>query len=361
MEKANTANTTSKTTAVSGYRPSHPPGMLGSMRVLVRDQDAPVLQGDALVARLRGDGDTRPPVDPGLAGGLREWLDDELAAAAATVPAQAVPVRLTKDLVNQVLTCEAHLDRRRAPPPPTPELVRGICVDLLFRQWVTIGRLGDPLDDALSALAASPDGATTTAAIAALDEAGRSELAAELAAHSRILTTGWPVPPPSWLARTQERLTVALAGGRVILQGVVDLALGSPSAGTASVCIVEVKSGRRRVEHRGDLQLYALMETLRSGAPPFRVATYYTATGELDVESVGREVLQGALHRLVLAATRLCRLASGGAPVPSPNPLCSWCAALPVCPPGRDRPQRQDAGVQPEDATSDDEEEQPWR
>ena len=67
------------------------------------------------------------------------------------------------------------------------------------------------------------------------------------------------------------------------------------------------------------------------------MATYYTATGELDVESIGEDVLVGALGRVVAAATRMCRLAAGAAPVATPNPLCAWCAGLPGCAPGQER------------------------
>jgi hypothetical protein len=296
------------------------------------------LRGDALLARLRGEGAPRPVVDPGLAGGLRDWLEDGLAEAVGELRPDLGPVRVTKEAVNQVLTCEAHFAARRAEPRQVSvELARGTLVDALFRQWVTTGRLGDPWADGLAALAAEGDRDGIGVFVTTLPAERREALAAELSAHAARISTSWPVPAPSWMARTQERLLVPLAGGRMVLSGVIDLALGAPSAGRASVCVVEVKSGRRRVEHRADLHLYALMETLRSGAPPFRVATYYTDTGELDVEPVGRDVLVSALHRVLSGALALCRLASGAAPERTPNPLCAWCSVLPSCGPGRAR------------------------
>jgi hypothetical protein len=217
------------------------------------------------------------------------------------------------------------------------ELARGSLVDALFRQWITIGRLGDPFEDGLAALEADGNADEVAGFLRALPADRRRAVADEVAEHAARITASWPVPSPAWLARTQERLLVPLAGGRVVLSGVIDLALGTPSSGQASVCVVEVKSGRRRVEHRADLHLYALMETLRSGAPPFRVATYYTATGELDVEPVGRDALVTALHRVLQGTTGLCRLAAGAEPRRTPNPLCAWCSALPGCAPGRER------------------------
>lgn len=308
------------------------------MSVAMCRETPPVLRGDALLARLRGDSAERPGVDPGLAGGLREWLEDELAEAVAALPGEAAPVRVTKEAVNRVLSCEAHLlAAQEAARALTPELARGCMVDAVFRQWVTTGVLDDPFSDAMSALAVDGEAEGMVAYVDAMDAESRRALADEVDAHAARITESWPVPSPSWMARTQERLVVPLAGARVVLSGVIDLALGAPSAGQASVCIVEAKSGRRRVEHRGDLHLYALLETLRSGAPPFRVATYYSATGELDVEAVGRDVLLGALHRVLPATVRLCRLAAGAAPERTPNPLCGHCAALARCGPGRRR------------------------
>jgi hypothetical protein len=103
------------------------------------------------------------------------------------------------------------------------------------------------------------------------------------------------------------------------------------------VCLVELKSGARRLEHRGDVHFYALLETLRSGAPPFRFATYYSSSGELDAEQVGEDVLIGALQRTLAGAERLCRLAAGAVPERTANPLCAWCGELPGCKPGHDR------------------------
>lgn len=312
--------------------------MLGPMAVSVCDVAVPALGEQGLVRRLRGTSSERPEVDAGLAGGLRDWLEDGLSDAVAAVPEDADPVRVTKEAVNQVLVCEAHfLAGRQVPRPVTLELARGSMVDALFRQWITTGEIADPWEDAACALAVAVDGAEMTAFLSSMGADDRRLLEAELAGHVEHITSSWPQPAPSWMARTQERLIVPLAGGQVVLSGVIDLGLGAPSSGRASVCIVEAKSGRRRVEHRGDLHLYALLETLRSGAPPFRIATFYTATGELDVEPVGRDALTSALHRVLAAGQRLCRLAAGAEPQRTPNPLCAHCTGLSACPPGRRR------------------------
>jgi hypothetical protein len=292
--------------------------------------------GESLMARLRGEAWRRPAVDPGLAGGLRDWLEDGLSEAAGALAPGAPSLRVTKAAVHQVLSCELHAaGGRGASRPLTWELVRGSLVDALFRQWITTGALDDPLADAAAALDVAGDPHGVLGYLDGLGPRRRGRLAGELALHAGRIAADWPVPAASWLGRTQERLAVPLAGGRVVLSGVVDLVLGAPSGGRASVCIVEVSSGRRRLEDRDDLHFYALLETLRSGAPPFRAATYYSATGELDVEPVGRDVLVGALERVLAAARALCRLAAGGAPRTGADPRCAWCAGVGGRRPGR--------------------------
>jgi hypothetical protein len=299
---------------------------------------AAVLERDGLLRRLRGDGAPRPAVDPGLAGGLRDWLEDGLVGAVAQLPAAADVVRVNKEWLSQVLVCEAHHAARRVEPRVvTAELVRGGLVDALFRQWVTTGVIDDPWNDALAAFEVEGDRDGVIAFVTGLPAALRARLMDEVAEHAAGIVERWPVPSPAWMPRTQERLEVPLCGGRVVFSGVVDLVLGRPAQDRASVCLVELKSGARRVEHRGDLHFYALLEALRSGAPPFRIATYYSATGELDAEPVGEDTLVSALSRSLDGASRLCRLAAGAEPNRSPNHLCAWCTGLPQCPPGQQR------------------------
>jgi len=310
----------------------------GSVPIAVKQPVTGVLARDGLLRRLRGDGVPRPEIDPGLAGGLRDWLEDGLVESVGALSSGTDVVRVNKESLNQVLLCEAHLVAgRRAPRVGTVELARGSLVDALFRQWSTIGVIDDPWADAVASFEVDGDRDGVLAFVAGLPETHRRRLAAEVAEHAAHITERWPVPSPAWLPRTQERLEVPLCGGRVVLAGVVDLVLGSPAQERASVCLVELKSGARRLEHRPDLHFYALLEALRSGAPPFRIATYYTGTGELDAEPVGEDTLVSALARVLDGAIRLCRLSAGVEPQRHPNQLCAWCVGLPECAPGQKR------------------------
>jgi len=78
-------------------------------------------------------------------------------------------------------------------------------------------------------------------------------------------------------------------------------------------------------------------ETLRSGAPPFRMHLLHR-TGELDVEAVSEDVLLSALQtgpgrRRAAVSTWPPATNRRG----SPNGLCAWCTDLPQCEPGQRR------------------------
>ena len=141
----------------------------------------------------------------------------------------------------------------------------------------------------------------------------------------------WPSLEPAWLPRTQESLRAGLAGGAVELSARVDLAIGRPltAQGIGGPGRSEVRGPPARAPD--DRHFYALVEALRSPAPPFVVATYYTRTGELDVDPVSTELLVESARRTAVGMGRMRQLAEGA---PSrPGDRCSWCALQTDCPP----------------------------
>jgi hypothetical protein len=182
-------------------------------------------------------------------------------------------------------------------------LARGVLVDALFRQLVTTGRIGNPMRDAMGSLEVDDGQRPVANFVRGLSPHERDALAEDVARHAARLRAHWPSLSPTWLPRTGDRISIPLAGGRLVLTGVLDLVIGAPSTGRASVCIVELKSGGRHAVHRDDLHFYALLETLRSGALPFRVATYYSLDGHVDAEDMTDELLAAAVRRTIEGAT----------------------------------------------------------
>jgi len=256
--------------------------------------------GTEVLASLRGDSNRRPLVDPGLSGGLRDWLEDGLCSLP--LGSQA-PLIVNKQVLRDAL---ARRDRRNAGPQAiTGSMALGALMDALFRQLVTVGHIDDPMRDGLDALRVDPRRSEVVDFVHGLAGQELADFEDELETQSAILLSRWPRLSPAWLPRTQERIAVPLAGGDVVLVGVIDLIVGAPSGGRASVGLIEVKSGRSRIEDREDLRFYALLETLRSGAAPFRVATFYTRTGQVDAEDVNDELLTSSLQRVLIAIGRM--------------------------------------------------------
>jgi hypothetical protein len=268
----------------------------------------------SLLDQLRGTGEPRPKVDPELAGGLREWLEDSLCGPARRIADGGQVVRIGSRLVaappagplgRQLLgstrttrTARAARTVRAAHDEMLTSLVR--CV---FREWVTTGIVNRPLEDALEALSIWGDRGGIVEAVGRLDADRRSALADEVAVHASVISDAWPALCPAWYPRTRERICVPLCGGRILLGSVGDLVIGTQASKEATVCLVQVGTTPDEIHSNlPELHFIALLETLRAGAPPCRVARYVTGTGELHVECVDEHMLVDALVKTVEAA-----------------------------------------------------------
>ncbi len=283
------------------------------------------LAGSDILNRLRFTGRARPIARPDLADHLR-WIMEARLGPVAT-PAPGARLTVTRHRLTEALRCESH---RSSPEHGAGHLsvavACGALVGSLFRQLVTVGRIEDPMDDGMGALRAE-DRSDLVAWIDGLPADRRSELSAEVERQAEALAARWPALAPGWLPRTQQSMHADLCSGTVRLSARVDLALGVPLPGRSSVGLLEVKSGSRRIEHCADRQFCALVETLRRGVPPFVVATYYTRTGELDVDPVSEDLLVAAALRVAAAAEALGAAGADGAPAPSTWAACERCAA----------------------------------
>lgn len=252
-----------------------------------------------VLERLRVPVPRRPTVDPTLAGGLRAWLEDEVAGVTAAPSGGTVVVSPDE----------------MAPVGGDP--LREALVAAAFRHLVTTGRLDDPMAVASQALALDARSRSCWETLQVLPAVERDRLSAELDQVAGCLRRDWGTPlPAAWHPRTADPVRLPLAGGRVVLVGAADLALGTPSSDRASVCLVQVRAGRPCASDRPRLHHHALLETLRHGAPPFRVATYHAVDGTLVVDDVDDTLVIGALRRVAraVAVAAPAGAAAGGGP-----------------------------------------------
>ncbi len=246
---------------------------------------------------LRGDASARPRFDPDLAGGLRAWLEEAAYEVVATRGEHAPPLFLgerqllgspTEPVGGESLSDDAVLSR---------------LVHALFRQLVHTGEIDEPLGDALEALRAGEGGAVVRH-VESLPAPVRAALSETVASHAGTLLDHVPRFAPGWMPRTDDRVAIPLAGGRVVLHGVFDLLVGLPQPGTASLCALGVSTGKPWAWQRRSLHYLALLETLRSGIPPFRVALLESATGRCGVEDVREEHLRAIASHIAAWLTR---------------------------------------------------------
>jgi hypothetical protein len=263
---------------------------------------------DEVLALLREGSERRPRFHPGLAGGLRAWLEDGASELVGARGEDAPPLFLGPRLLWSGAGSPGDPSMRDPDPYPM-RLVQSCLVRSLFRQMVTTGRVGDPMADALDALRVDPGRRDMVRHIDELDGERRAALASELATHAAHLVNLTPRFAPGWLPRTDDRVAIPLAGGRVVLCGVFDLLVGAPRPGTATLCAVGLTTGGRWAQARMALHYLALLETLRSGTPPFRLALLHSAIGRYGVEDVLEEHLRAVVSHVV---ARLCGLARAG-------------------------------------------------
>jgi hypothetical protein len=284
-------------------------------------------------------GRARPAADPEFAAELRTFLEDGLAGPIGPAAASRTGrLLMTRDRLSHALACPVHrsaawsgeptgaLPGGRTGEPRTfsTPLACGALVGALFRQIVAVGGTDDPMADALEALSLDDRQAPLVDWIRGLPAAEWSGLAAEVDRQAAGLLERWPTLDATWLPRTQEMLRAQLADGAVELGVRVDLAVGRPNRHEASVALLDVVSGARRPGHADDRRFAALVAALRGPVPPFAVATYYSRTGELDVDPVDHEYLVAAAQRCLAAATVLL----GGERAPSDGSTCAACRPL---------------------------------
>ena len=278
-------------------------------------------------------GAPRPRFDPDLALTLREDLEDRLAAVAEAL---SEPLWVSKRDLAQVHACEGHhqaeKEERFAWSARTAEgtvVHRALQLSMSARPEVPALAL---VDRALDSLRADETRTSLAPWLAGVDELELAEVRAR-AAHTVVsFRECWPPLRPAWQPRTEAPIGAEVCDGRIILRGRPDLVLGVARGDEARSLIVDLKTGRPRSSHADDLRFYALVQTLRVGVPPFRVASYYLDTATFQAEDVDAEVLAIAVGRTVDGVMRLVRLQAGEPPRLAPGPTCAWCRARATCP-----------------------------
>lgn len=288
-----------------------------------------------VLADLLALGRPRPRFDPDLGHQLRQDMERALGPVADALPVEELWV--DKRQLGQVHACEAHWRAGREEigfdwsARTAAGTVVHKAIELSISSRTETVAL-DLVDHAMAALAEDSRRASprpwllTASALELADLRGR--------AHDTVVKFQecWPRLQPAWAPRTETGIGAELCGGRIVLWGKVDLVLGVARGDEARALIVDLKTGRSYPGHLDDLRFYALVQTLRIGVPPFRVASYYLDTATFHHEDVTVEMLAVAARRTLDGAAKMARLLEEGAAAAiSPGPTCAWCALRHRC------------------------------
>jgi hypothetical protein len=163
-----------------------------------------------------------------------------------------------------------------------------------------------------------------------VDASDVSEQAVRLVEQFRM---SFPPLSPAWTPMVE--FPIRQEFGPVIVSGRIDLILGTQDREEpmrARRLAIDLKSGRAWPEFPEDMRLYALLLTLRTGVPPFRVASVFLDSGEWQAEDVTERTLFHAAERVTAAAKAASKLLAGRAPELRPGGFCGWCPRRAACP-----------------------------
>jgi len=274
------------------------------------------------------------PVSPELVADLGDRLAEEVDAGLERHGLWDHPhvIRLPKGRLSAVHEC--GLRAAKSTPTITPEQsLLGNALDVAA-SLMTVRRThtGDAWTNATEIWEADRD-TDRLDELAALDEVAREELADLVRERCDTLARCMGELSGGWWPRSQDRVSIGCAGGRVVLSGVFDLFLGGGPSERPSV-VIEIKAGSRWPGHVEDGRLYALLATLRDGSAPAAVISLSAGDATVIAEPVRASVLETALERLVAGLDIVLEMATGSIPDPKPGSGCRHCSLLADCPAG---------------------------
>ena len=279
----------------------------------------------------------RPSFAEGIDLAMLSLIEPALSEVADRV--DPLELHVNKAVLGQVLGCETHYLAEAAQSFRwTVANTRGVIAHRAIELAVFAPPGTPPLsvvDDVIERIAEEGDDRSPRDF---LRGATAVELAELRGGASLVVTEFEAQFPPldaKWRPRVEAPCKVELCASRIVLRSKVDLALGRAVGNEARVLLIDIKTGRPWPGHLEDLRYYALLETLRSGVPPFRIATYYLETGRWQHEDVDVALLESAARRVVLAVSRLADLAiRERPPTYTVGPACSFCPKRDECPGG---------------------------
>ncbi|MEW6153782.1 MAG: PD-(D/E)XK nuclease family protein [Actinomycetota bacterium] len=285
-----------------------------------------------VVVELMARDQPRPTFDRSLGDELRARLEGSLAPLAESLDA---PLRVSKSALAQVHACESNYLAELDWQGWNGATAEGEVTHRAIQLSVALDGEVPPLelvDHAMAEMEAD-ERSSLGSFLSELAGPSRGDLRGRAATSVSTFLECWPPLRPKWHPRTELPVRVDLCGGRVALSGKIDLVLGQARGSEARCLFVDLKTGGHYPSHLDDLRFYALVQALRIGVPPFRVASYYLESASFAVEDVTDQTLEAALRRTEEGVARLIEVRAGlRPPEVTPCPRCRYCRARDTCP-----------------------------
>jgi CRISPR/Cas system-associated exonuclease Cas4 (RecB family) len=271
---------------------------------------------------------------------LRYELRGELERGVADhvkMLGDGVSIWANKHAITSVHGCEKKFLADREFPGWSVPLARGSVVHKAIElsiNWRGTPIPADLVDESMASLEHSDQ--NISAFLQELPDADRAQLRSDSVDLVTKFDECWPDLKKQWRPVTEAKIRMELFEGRVVLQGKIDLTLGRAEGLRAGKVLVDLKSGKFQPGHMHDLRYYAMIETVRIGVPPRRIASYYLDQGRFHSEDVTEEMLFSATQRAIDGINRMIELELDPSdPRVATSPACRWCRVLDACQPGQ--------------------------
>ena len=246
-----------------------------------------------VIEAVRGAHRERPAADRDAAVWLRDELDQRLRETLSGYTFEQ-PLRLRASSLRGAVTTGDDSS-------PFGRL-RGVAISTLARLRAHGVAVDRPFDDALAVMSVDRPGPVREA-LDQLDDHDVARLAADVEAHYVTLARCLPGIASSWRPRTAVRTRVRVAEGRLELNDIADIVIGSVNGERAALGVLDVTSAPLGPDEERVLRYHALTSTLRSEIAPLRVSVLSTATGEHWTLDIDRAVLSRAVDDLATVLT----------------------------------------------------------
>lgn len=281
-------------------------------------------------------GQPRPSFRPGLRAELRELLETSVADLIRP-PGTEGATWVSKQALAQIHACESWYlsESTTGFPGWNVRTARGTVVHKAIELSVAMRAPASPMALVDHAVDSLSNDDSRQSPKPWLDRATPLELAELRSAANDTVSKFlecWPPLQSSWWPRSETGIGVDICDGNITLRAKVDLVLGKAAGQEARALVVDFKTGRPYANHLDDLRFYALVQTLRLGVPPFRVASYYLDTATFRSEDVDDDLLASAARRVVGGVRKILEVQRGtrGASI-TEGPQCGWCELRADC------------------------------